>query len=150
MTQYYDYLESSFELESILPLQFFEKKKEAMEPVKRLMLAVLADAVRCYQTGLDARATSRRRAFLEAERWFFGLNTDGLFSFENVCCVLDITPDYLRQMLRKWRAKKTWPCFRPRPPLTSDLSEANECSDEPKLRDCTKNATRRGRSGWIV
>jgi hypothetical protein len=38
-----DYSESRFEAESILPSQFFEgrKKNEALEPVKRLMLAVL-------------------------------------------------------------------------------------------------------------
>ena len=68
------------------------------------MLAVLADALRCYQTGFDTRATSRRRAFLEAKQWLFGARADGPFSFENVCYVLDITPDYLRQMLRNWRA----------------------------------------------
>jgi hypothetical protein len=77
-----------------------------VEPLKRLMLAVLADAVRCYQTGFDTRATFRRRAFLEARQWLFGAGTDGAFSFENVCYVLDITPDYLRQMLRNWRARR--------------------------------------------
>jgi len=108
MIRHYDYLESPCEPESILPSQFFEgrKTKEAMEPVGRLMLAVLADAVRCYQTGFDARATSRRQAFLEAERWLFDVKADGPFSFENICSALDITPDYLRQMLRKRRAKK--------------------------------------------
>ncbi len=106
MTQHYQYSESQSEPGSILPCQFFDgrKKQEAAEPLKRLMLAVLADAVRCYQTGLDKRATSRRRAFLEAQQWLFGAGTDCAFSFENACYVLDITPDYLRQMLRNWRA----------------------------------------------
>lgn len=100
------YSESSTEPGSILPSQFFDgrKKNEAVEPLKRLMLAVLADAVHCYQTGFDTRTTSRRRAFLEAQQWLFGAGADGPFSFENVCYVLDITPDYLRQMLRNWRA----------------------------------------------
>ena len=108
MTQHYQYSESQSESGSILPSQFFDgrKKKEAGEPLKRLMLAVLADAVRCYQTGLDKRAISRRRAFLEAQQWLFGAGTDGAFSFENACYVLDITPDYLRQMLRNWRARR--------------------------------------------
>jgi hypothetical protein len=70
------------------------------------MLAVLADAVRCYQVGFDAQMTSRKRAFLEAEQWLFSPQADGPFAFENVCCVLDITPDYLRQMLGKWQAKR--------------------------------------------
>jgi hypothetical protein len=106
MTQHYQYSESPSEPESILPSQFFDgrKKNEGVEPLKRLMLAVLANAVRCYQTGFDARATSRRRAFLEAQQWLFDARAHGPFSFENVCCVLDITPDYLRQMLRNRRA----------------------------------------------
>ena len=108
MTQHYQYSESQSESGSILPSQFFDgrKKNDAVEPLKRLMLAVLADAVRCYQTDFDTRATSRRRAFLEAQQWLFGVRADGPFSFENVCCVLDITPDYLRQMLRNWRARR--------------------------------------------
>ena len=49
-----DYSESGFEAEPILPSQFFEgrNKNEALEPEKRLMLAVLTDAVHCYQIGL--------------------------------------------------------------------------------------------------
>jgi hypothetical protein len=49
--------ESPFESESILPTQFFggRYKNEALQPIKRLMLAVLTDAVRCYQVGSDSR-----------------------------------------------------------------------------------------------
>jgi len=103
-----DYSESLFEPESILPSQFFEgrRKNEALEPVKRLMLAVLTDAVRCYQIGFDAKRTCRRRAFREAEGWLFSRTADGPFSFENVCCALDIAPDCLRNMLRKWQAQR--------------------------------------------
>src|SRR5215831_4197029 len=100
-----DYSESGFEAEPILPSQFFEgrKKDVALEPEKRLMLAVLADAVHCYQVGCDAQRTSRIRAFREAEKWLFRARGYSPFSFENVCCTLEITPEYLRKMLRKWR-----------------------------------------------
>jgi hypothetical protein len=66
-----DYSESGFEAASVLPTQFFEgqKRNEALEPVQRLMLAVLTDAVRCYQVGFDAQQTARIRAFREAEEW---------------------------------------------------------------------------------
>jgi len=102
-----DYSESPFEQESILPLQFFEgrKKNAALESLQRLMLAVLTDAVRCYQTGSDTQKTCRRRAFREAEEWLFRTKADGPFSFESVCCVLDIAPDYLRHILRRWKAQ---------------------------------------------
>jgi hypothetical protein len=103
-----DYSESRFEAESILPTQFFEgrKKNEAVEPVKRLMLAVLTDAVRCYQIGFGSQKTTRIRAFREAEEWLFSAKGYGPFSFENVCYALDITPDYLRKTLRKWRVRR--------------------------------------------
>ena len=103
-----DYSESKFEAEPILPSQFFEgrKKNEALEPVKRLMLAVLTDALRCYQVGFDAQKTARIRAFREAEEWLFSTKGYGPFSFENVCYALDITPDYLRQTLHRWRGRR--------------------------------------------
>ena len=103
-----DYQESRFEAEPILPSQFFEgrKKNEALEPEKRLMLAVLTDAVRCYQIGFRAHKISRVRAFREAEEWLFSAKGYGPFSCENVCYALDITPDYLRKMLRKWRVRR--------------------------------------------
>jgi hypothetical protein len=108
MPQYGDYSESRFEAESILPTQFFEgrNKNEALEPVKRLMLAVLTDAVRCYQVGFDAQKTARILAFREAEEWLFSTKGYGPFSFENVCYALDITPDYLRKALRKWQVRR--------------------------------------------
>jgi hypothetical protein len=108
MSAHSDYAESPFEPESILPSQFFEgrNKSEALEPIKRLMLAVLTDAVRCYQVGPDAEKISRRRAFGAAEEWLFRTKADGPFSFENVCCTLDIAPDYLRDTLQKWQARR--------------------------------------------
>lgn len=100
--------DSDFEAEPILPSQFFagRRKHEAVEPEKRLMLAILTDAVRCYQVGCNAQRRSRIHAFREAEQWLFSTKGYGPFSFENVCCALDITPGYLRKILRKWRIGK--------------------------------------------
>jgi hypothetical protein len=69
MSAHSDNSESPSETESILPSQFFEarNKNEALEPIKRLMLAVLTDAVRCYQVGFEAHEVSRRQAFREAK-----------------------------------------------------------------------------------
>jgi hypothetical protein len=108
MNAHSDYSESRFESESILPSQFFQgrNKNEALEPIKRLMLAVLTDAVRCYQVGSDAHKISRRRAFREAKEWLFRTKSDEPFSFESVCCTLDIAPDYLRDALHKWQARR--------------------------------------------
>ncbi len=97
---------SAFEAESILPVQFFGERRGGarIEPVKRLMSAVLEDAVECFERNLRAPSGSRRRRFLEAEHWLFkGNEGAGLFSFESVCGVLDIHPDGLRRALSQWR-----------------------------------------------
>jgi len=85
-----------------------QNKNEALEPIKRLMLAVLTDAVRCYQIGCAAPTTSRRRTFQEAEEWLLRSRpkADSPFSFESVYCALEIAPDYLRHMLHRWQAQR--------------------------------------------
>jgi hypothetical protein len=87
MSAHTDYSESSFEPESNLPSQLFDgwNKNEALEPIKRLMLAV-TDAVRCYQVGADAQKSSRRQAFREAEEWLFRTISDSP-SFHSKTCV---------------------------------------------------------------
>jgi hypothetical protein len=108
MTQHYQYSESSTEPGSLLPSQFFDgrKKTEAAEPSKRLMLAVLPTP--CTAT----RRTSIREQppagghFWKPSSGCFDARADGPVSFENVCYVLVITPDYLRQMLRNRRARR--------------------------------------------
>ncbi len=129
MTQHYQYSESSSQSGSILPSQFFDgqKKKEAVEPLKRLMLAVLADAVRCYQTGFDTRATSRRRAFLEAKQWLFGARS----GWPIVIRKRLLRPRYYSRLsspdVGQLAGQKAWRHLRPRrPPLSSDLSEADD------------------------
>ncbi|MGH7932172.1 MAG: hypothetical protein ACREQN_03285 [Candidatus Binataceae bacterium] len=106
--QDYTTLEFPLEPDSILPSQFYggRTNREVFQPVQRLMLAVLADAVRCFQTGIEAKSYSRRREFIEVEQWLFGAKVDGPFSFESVCGALNIGPDCLRKALRTWRVKK--------------------------------------------
>ena len=96
---------SLFGPEVILPSQFSEQAglKQSDRGEKRLMLAVLTDAVRWYQVGCDVQSMSRIRAFREAEEWLFSAKGYGPFSFKSVCHTFDITPEYLRTTLRKWR-----------------------------------------------
>lgn len=63
------------------------------------MLAVLDDAIECFQKYAGARARKRGRLFLEAEQWI--LERDGAwpFSFENICDVLNLDPSYIRRGL---------------------------------------------------
>jgi len=94
-------------LETILPVQFHSRyRNRQMEALKRLMFAMLEHAVKCFQANLGARSREKRREFLEAEWWLFKANGVGPFSFESVCEVLGVHPDYVRRSLAQWRAAK--------------------------------------------
>jgi len=75
-------------------------------PIKRLMSAVLADAIRCYQTYANSGSRAQRRLFVEAEAWLMDSKADGPFAYETVCETLDIDPSCLREGLRRWRLQE--------------------------------------------
>lgn len=95
-----------FQLDSLLPVQYFEtfRRSVPIEPEKKLMLAVLGDALTCFQKYLDARKRKGKNLFREAEEWIFGEDDDHLFSFENVCAVIGLDPPYVRRLLAQWKA----------------------------------------------
>ena len=74
------------------------------ESIRTLMVAVLQDAIRNFERNLHARTISRRRIFLNAERWFFsGEAKDELFSLETVCEILEVQPNRIRRAVSAWR-----------------------------------------------
>lgn len=95
--------------EFMTPEQFYSGARAddlAIRPIKRLMVAVLEDAMRCYQTCGNARSSARRRLFAEAEAWIMDRRAEGPFAFETVCQTLGIEPDCLRKGLRHWRVQQ--------------------------------------------
>ncbi len=96
---------SLFQPDTLLPAQYFEtyRRKAHLEPEKRLILAVLEDAVACFQKYLFARDGKGKATFREAEEWILEENSEWLFSFENICEVLGINPQYVRQGLIRWK-----------------------------------------------
>jgi hypothetical protein len=78
-----------------------------VEGERRLMLAVLEDAVDSYRKYALARDPREQACFLEAREWFLSDDRSWLFAFENVCDVLEMNPDYLRGGLDKWRRALT-------------------------------------------
>lgn len=92
----------------ITPEQFYDTRRDdsALRPVKKLMIAILEDALRCFQNNCDAKTGARRRLFQEAEQWLCGEGGDGPFSFEMVCETLGIEPNFLRSGLREWRRQQ--------------------------------------------
>ena len=99
---------SLFQPDILLSSQYFETvhTRASLEPEKELMLAVLEDAVLCFQKGSFAGDRRRKALFPDAEEWIMEENSDWPFSFENICEVLGFNPAYLRQGLLHWKEKK--------------------------------------------
>ena len=70
---------------------------------RRLMFAVLTDAVECYQKHLDAKSRARCKVFSEAECWIWSKEGSWPFSFECICAALNLHPSYIRDGLMRWR-----------------------------------------------
>src|SRR5437879_705209 len=70
---------------------------------KRLMLALLENAIDDFQKYTLANDTVEKELFQEAEEWFLAVDNDSLFSFENICQYLQINSNYLRQGLLRWK-----------------------------------------------
>ncbi len=87
----------------VMPEQFFgaDESLSAVSGERRLMLAVLEDAVFCYQSYALSRDARRKFEFSEAKSWIENDDRDWPFSFENICAVLGFDPECLRSGLRE-------------------------------------------------
>jgi hypothetical protein len=74
-----------------------------LEPEKMLMLAVLEDAVFCFQRFCAPANRREREIFRDAEAWFWDNRRDWPYSFANVCQFLGFDVEYLRQGLLRWK-----------------------------------------------
>src|SRR6516165_2867920 len=97
-----------FEPDTLLPIQYFEamRKKHLLEGEKRLILSVLEDAVECFMKCIDAATNKGQRLFREADEWIAHEDKRWVFSFDNVCDMLDINADYMRVGLSRWKERK--------------------------------------------
>ena len=69
-----------------------------LEPVKRLMLAVLERAVVDYRTYATVPTARGRRLFTEIDAWFRS-PAGGPFDFETICQATGLDPDFVRKGL---------------------------------------------------
>jgi hypothetical protein len=93
----------------LTPVQYYDgvhRDNPETQAIKRLMVAVLADAVRCFQTYADAQSRAGRRMFGEAEWWILDRSSHGPFTFQAICDTLGIDPDRFRDGLRQWRVQQ--------------------------------------------
>jgi hypothetical protein len=98
---------SLFQPDMLLSAQYFEnlRRKTYFEPEKRLMLALLEDAINCYQDNLVSRGSKKKRLFEQTEQWILEANGDWVFSFDSVCETLGLNPEYVRQGLLRWKER---------------------------------------------
>lgn len=107
-----------FQPDTILAPQFFATLRR-QAPSKRgewqLIIAVLEDAINCFQKYFLARDNQGRRLFRDAYEWIMVSqrphapsrgNDDVGFTFEYICEVLGLEPDYLRGGLERWREQQ--------------------------------------------
>ncbi|MCK6555837.1 hypothetical protein L6Q96_14870 [Candidatus Binatia bacterium] len=95
-----------FQPDVILPGQFLARRGVQAHGERHLMLAVLEDGINCFRDNLLATRESERRIFREAEEWIMGEEQVGPFSFLEICHVLGLDPDYLREGLERWRQRQ--------------------------------------------
>src|SRR5262245_17015320 len=94
-----------FDLDTLLPDQYYAtfKRGNYGDPEKRLMEAILEDAVSSLSK--DPRTSSRqqRKAREDAVHW---INVEGeddwIFSFASVCESLGFDPNFMRRGLTRW------------------------------------------------
>lgn len=97
-----------FSDDPLAPLDFLDahRRQNYDEPEKKLLSALLRDAVFCFQHYLNAPKRSSRKLQSAAEQWIFDADSDDVYSFNSVCEHLGIAPDYLRRGLRRWKLEQ--------------------------------------------
>jgi len=70
---------------------------------RRLMLAVLNEALQTYANGLTSRSVARRADAYKVETWTESESSAWPFAFVNVCAALGVDPDYIRARMRRLR-----------------------------------------------
>jgi hypothetical protein len=100
---YDDFLARILEPDVFLPAQFYGTGglSRKLEGEKRLMIAVLKDAVECLEKYRESRSSTGRINYENAIEWVMDNSTDWLFSFANICDLLGFDPEYLRDVLLK-------------------------------------------------
>jgi len=108
---YDDFLARILEPDIFLPSQFYGAGalSRKLEGEKRLMIAVLKDAVECLDKYRGSRNSAGQSQYENAIEWVEDESNDWLFSFNNICDLLGFDPDYLREVLLKRENRYTKP-----------------------------------------
>jgi hypothetical protein len=102
-----DRVQELFQPDTLLPSQYFDRirRRASYDGERRLMVAILEDAVEVYRKQAGARDRKRRQLFEDAEAWIDSPDKSWIFSYENICEMLGIDAEYLRKGLRVWKQR---------------------------------------------
>lgn len=77
-------------------------------PEAALMLAVLENALSQWRKFLpyaDHMYGKQQKMFKEVDQWFRDKSVSWLYSFENICLIINLDPNAVRKMLAEWKLK---------------------------------------------
>jgi hypothetical protein len=77
----------------------------AASPYHHLLLAILEDAIHCFQRNFAVKDGPRRALFRETEEWLFDSDGTAFLSCPMVCETLGINSAQLRRYLREWHLR---------------------------------------------
>jgi PAS domain-containing protein len=94
-----------FQPDALLAAQYFDtfRRKVQIQPERRLLIAVLEDAIFCFQKYISSRERRGETLFREAEDWIRDEDRDYIFSFQNICEALGLDASYVRTGLFRWK-----------------------------------------------
>jgi hypothetical protein len=102
-----DRISTLFQPDALLNDEYLEnfRRKAPLEPERALVIAVLEDAIGCFQDNVLPRNRKKQMLFEEAQEWLFSDDSEWLFSFVSICAALGLDPGYIRQGLRRWQER---------------------------------------------
>lgn len=105
---YNDLLAKILEPDTTLPYQYYGSRQLSgqLDGQKKLMLAVLQDAVECLEKYRASKNPIQQEVYRDALNWVRDQSADWLFCFTNVCDFLGFDPNYVRQSLLQREEQK--------------------------------------------
>jgi len=101
-----DFEADLFRSDTLAPHEYWQvhRRNRFRQPEFELLLAVLEDALQCFFANVQMRSRREKRIFTETEEWFSCTENDGVFTFENICSVHGLDPDYIRGGLELFKS----------------------------------------------
>jgi len=81
--------------------------RRLLTPERRLLVAILSDAIDCYRKNLGGRTARARRLCREAEHWIHDDDQLWVFSFRNICDALGVDAAAMRARAQLWKLRGT-------------------------------------------